>query len=360
MIKAADNLLHLSTEDGWRVVEKVSLSAVQTGGAFSTGYLVQHEDGRKGFLKALDFSSAMRQPDSARALEAMLASYNFERDLLQVCNNGRVSRVVRAFADGAFPVPGAPLDHVYYLIFELADGDARTQMSRTNRRDFAWASRMCHQVAVGMRQLHRLDISHQDLKPSNVLVFDRGLESKLADLGRAHYSRKESPHDDLSRPGARTYAPPEQLYAYEPLDRLKARRVADLYLLGSMIMFAYTGAALTPLLLSKLRREHKPPSMEPHHGWLGYFQDVAPYLMDAWVKCMEQFESDILAELPSTARKQAIEITSLVRYLTNPNPEDRGHPVSRFSGAATSLDLERVVSRLGNVAAGLALLKRSS
>ena len=40
-----------------------------------------------------------------------------------------------------------------------------------------------HHVSLGLSQLHRAEIAHQDLNPSNVLVFESGKSSKICDLG---------------------------------------------------------------------------------------------------------------------------------------------------------------------------------
>src|SRR5690606_6598666 len=106
--------------------------------------------------------------------------------------------------------------------------------------------------------------------------------SKLADLGRAHCKTIEAPHDILAMPGARSYAPPEQLYGFSIGDRIRARAAADLYLVGSMAHFLFTGLMLTPQVVERLRAEHRPPVLaKDDGGWRGYFEDVLPYVRNA-------------------------------------------------------------------------------
>lgn len=353
-----EQLVGLKTTDGWFVAEKVEMADTQTGGCFSIGYKVEHEDGRRGFLKALDFQEAQNEPDPPRALQRMLATFNFERDLLELCGRNKMSRVVRALSNGSFDVPGAPLDQVYYLIFELAEGDARTQSSKSAMRDYGWSATMCHQIAVGLRQLHNFGITHQDLKPSNILVFESGQESKLADLGRAHCTTFDSPHDDNFLPGAATYAPPEQLYRFEGNDRLVARRSADLYLLGSMIMFAFTGTPMTPSIVAELRSEHRPFFLGHVDGWRGFFNDVLPYVVDAWSTVIDKLEEQLQHDFPSHLHERINDLCTIVKYLTNPDPGLRGDPQNRIGGNARALDLERTVSKLAQIAATLRFMKR--
>ena len=171
-MRPAETLVGLSLPGEWYVDSILYRPPTSTGGKFSVGYLVVNEDGRKGYLKALDFSSAFQQPDPPRALQDMTAAYNFERDLLAKCKERRFGRVVTPLADGSVSAPGnfGPLGKVSYLIFELATGDVRKEVSQWERFDLAWALRSLHQSATGLNQLHSAEIAHQDLKPSNILV----------------------------------------------------------------------------------------------------------------------------------------------------------------------------------------------
>ena len=54
---------------------------------------------------------------------------------------------------------------VQYIVFELADGDVRSVISAADDLDVAWAIRSLHHMAVGLAQLHRTGIAHQDVKP---------------------------------------------------------------------------------------------------------------------------------------------------------------------------------------------------
>lgn len=112
----------------WRVVDRASHHPSGTGGFFSIGYIVEHlSTGRRAFLKAFDFSSAFQAPDFARELEHLTAAYNFERDLLNVCRNNGMRRVLTPIADGVHVLSGVsgPLNRAHYLVFDLAEGDIR-------------------------------------------------------------------------------------------------------------------------------------------------------------------------------------------------------------------------------------------
>ena len=169
----------LSLDGGWTVIARLNPGQSATGGNFSCGYQVTLKDGAKGFLKALDFSRAHMAPDPSRALQSLTEAFNFERNLLDMCATRRMDRVVRAIADGQVKVDDTILGVVQYLIFECGDCDLRVQLSLLDSIETAWKLRSLHHIATGLMQLHRLGIAHQDVKPSNVLVFDR-MTSKIS------------------------------------------------------------------------------------------------------------------------------------------------------------------------------------
>jgi serine/threonine protein kinase len=199
----AQSLLGLELDGDWTVVEKMARLPQATGGHFSVSYVVESSDGTKAFLKALDYSAAIQQPDVPRALQNMTTAFNHERDLLYKC--AAMSRVVTALADGevrdaAWAIP------VNYLIFEWADRDSRAVVDASHQLDVAWSLRTLHHAAVGLQQLHATGIAHQDVKPSNVLIFHEA-GSKLADLGRSSYRSSGGPFDKEDLPPAQPNIP---------------------------------------------------------------------------------------------------------------------------------------------------------
>ena len=92
--------------------------------------------------------------------------------------------MVRALGHGSIRLPGFAND-IHYLLFELADSVLREHAALEKTLDMALNLKILHQVALGLEALHFNQISHQDLKPSNVLLFGE-LTAKLGDLGHAH------------------------------------------------------------------------------------------------------------------------------------------------------------------------------
>jgi eukaryotic-like serine/threonine-protein kinase len=329
-ISAAKRLAGRELQDGWRVIKLIEPGPDATGGNFSCGYDVQSPEGKMAHLKALDYSCAMRSPDPASALNAMTAAYIFERELLTRCRDRRLNRIVTAIASGKVVVFDDPTGGVVeYLIFERADGDVRHQVALGDRFDIRMKVVSLHHVATGLSQLHGEHIAHQDLKPSNVLVFDN--ESKIADLGRASCDGFNPPHETYPIAGDPAYAPPELLYGFVSPEWNIRRRGCDAYLLGSMVVWFFTGMGSTALIASHLQADLWPTN------WKGTYEDVLPFVRNAFSKVLTTFR----AEAPPIL---ANDLTRIVSELCEPDPALRGHPRNRASKHLDQFSLQRYVT----------------
>lgn len=331
---AAHMLAGRDLPGGWHVVTKIERPPDASGGQFSVGYMVERH-GVRGYLKALDYSRAFQSDNSTQVLEWMTSAYNFEANLLSGC--AHMDRVVRALDRGEIVVDGAEgVPNVAYLIFEEAEGDIRAALDSLSASfDYAWACRMLHHAATGLWQMHQADMAHQDVKPSNILTFGRGL-SKLADLGRASQRGAVAPHDDFPCAGDHTYAPPELLYGFVAPEWQVRRQACDLYLLGSLTMFVFSGATMTAALMTFLDDAQLPGA------WSDGYDALLPFIRVAFDRALDEFEQTMPEEL-------AQEIVPLVQALCDPDPAVRGHPSARLR-RGNPYSLERFVSAFDLVA----------
>lgn len=331
---AAHYLEGMALESGWKVVKKIEKQSGQTGAFFSVLYHVER-DSKKCFLKAFDFSKFSSIAEGTSMVDVManmLNAFRFERDLSEQCRNHHVTKVVFVTDSGEERISGYEIPVVPYLIFELADGDIRTKLRFSNDLDFAWKLESLHSVAVGIKQLHQIEVSHQDLKPSNVLVFDN--ESKIGDLGRSISKSLHAPHDGLYFTGQNSYAPPEIMYGIYSKDWNIRAFAIDAYLFGSLIVFYFTGVSINALI-----RKFLPDSVSWEY-WRGNdFNEVKDYLLDAFQKALNEFSESILDEYFSK------ELTQLVEYLCYPIPEKRGHP-RNIGPIGNNYNMERFISKL--------------
>lgn len=343
-----ENLSGTALANGWVVGEIIARKTVQTGGCFSVAYRA-HRGSENAFLKVLDLSRAFEAADPMRELENVTRSFNFERDLLEACSEKSLSRVVKALDSGVIHHANAHFKKLYYLLFELADSDVRVQLSETRRLELSWCMQSLHHIATALNQLHGIGVFHQDVKPSNVLVFDEGTVSKIADLGRAHWAAVEAPHDVLELAGARQYAPPELLYGAPPADARMRRASCDLYLFGSMIHFFVTGVPITPVIIDALPDIQKPRMVnafdgKPDIGWRGSYQELLPFLTSAHAHSIDEFDKALVKFAPQGKESACHELSRLLAYATDPDPKRRGHPTARRQTHGNPYDMQQFIS----------------
>jgi hypothetical protein len=139
------------------------------------------------------------------------------------------------------------------------------------------------------------------------------------------------------------YSAPEFWYSGTKLPTISGkvvfdvRKASDLYLLGSMGFFFVTGEALTPAMRARMRPEHNGTN------WAGKFQDVLPYLRDAFGKAMMAFDAEIPRDDKGHISSAAAELRTAIVELCDPDPLLRGRRDNVVSGLP-QYSLQRYVS----------------
>jgi len=332
-MRPAEQLAGVELDNGWTVVELIKRPPTATGGHFPFGYCVENEDGRQGFMKAMDYMGALQAKNTLAEMQVLTETYLFEKRICERCRDNNLSRVLHAIDSGSVLADATnPAGKVEYLIFDLADSDIRIHLDAQSKFDLAFALRALHNVAVGLEQLHKGEMAHQDLKPSNVLVFPHDVGSKVGDLGRAWCKELSAPHDSAPIAGDMGYAPPELLYSFVLPDERMRRFACDMYHFGSMAVFVFARTHMTALLFPRLSRQHWP------HVWADGYEKVMPYLQAAFAESLEVFERAVTESVQSDIRK-------IVEYACNPDPNSRGHPLAR-KYIGNSYSFERFISTL--------------
>lgn len=347
---------------GWNVKHKFAepnRAKQETGGTFSVCYEVE-KDGLVAFMKVLDYVKIMRHNNGHLTPDIMqraATEFNYEKSLSLYCSNRRISKVVNFIDSGDVFLEGFPLNgSVSYIVYEIADGDARKVMDLSSKAELAakinslsLKLKSLHDVSVGISQLHRHDISHQDIKPSNILSF-KG-ESKIGDLGRSLIFDNEvvCPYP-LRFNGDRNYAAPECFYPKYSKTKESLYQV-DNYMLGGLVTFYITGVTFNLLMHNYLPNDYK--FLELDQG--DPFSNVLPDLIHAYQKALKDFENEIPIEDVKNG------LVSLVSYLCNPDPTRRGHPKNVVETSRTpNYDLQRTIQELDMLQkkAELALMKK--
>jgi len=335
----------------WIVLERISSEHDERSGTFySVGYRVRSNEGQEAFMKVTDLDLLTDETCSIfERTSAALQAHKFEREILEHCRGNNMDRIAVAIDYGDTIVRHEHgREPIFYLVFELAECDVRVQVDRRTRFDLAWVLAALHDLAVAIQQLHGGKVSHNDIKPSNFLVFMdltvRERLQKLADLGRATSPLIFSIYDEAIQIGDRRYAAPEILYAKEQQEELcnfGARRAIDLYHLGSMIFFLMTGRMLTPEVIRRLAPECRPANEDS--DWSFTFDEVLPYWREAFGRTLADFKAQLPVNRAGelTVISQGI-LESLVQ-LGEPDPMLRGHPLNRL-GQADRLSVRQYVS----------------
>jgi serine/threonine protein kinase len=335
----------------WTVLERISNGHEEPSGAiYSVGYRVKSNEGHEAFMKVTDLDLLTDETCSIfERTSVAVQAHKFEREILEHCRGNNMDRIVVAIDYGDTIVQHEKgREPIFYLVFELAECDVRVQVDRRTRFDLAWVLAALHDLAVAIQQLHSGEVSHNDIKPANFLVFtgptlpDR--MQKLADLGCATSPLIFSIYDEAICIGDRRYAPPEILYAKEQQKELcnfEARRAIDLYHLGSMILFLITGRMLTPEVVRRLNPECRPPNEDS--DWSFTFDEVLPYWREALSRAIVEFREQLPVDRTGklTVISEGI-IESLVQ-LGEPDPKLRGHPLNR-AGQADRLSVRQYIS----------------
>jgi eukaryotic-like serine/threonine-protein kinase len=322
----------------WTVLERLRREKEYAEGVFySVGYRVRADDGRDGFMKVTDLDLLTDQNFNVlERMSAALQQHTIERQMLEHCRGNNMDRIALAidFGDTILLKDGLK-EPIFYIIFELAECDVRVQVDKRTQFDIVWIFCALHDLAVAIQQLHRGNITHNDIKPSNFLVFLRDLKfrerlQKLTDLGCATSPLMASIYDDAICAGDPRYAPPEVMYAKETdadLRKFDARRSADIYHLGSMIFFLVTGRMLTPEIVRHLSPEHRPPDDE--NDWVVDYADVIIYWREAFGRALIDFRSKLPCDANGKLAPASEALLEAIIQLADPDPKFRGHPHNR-------------------------------
>ncbi|MGE3172490.1 MAG: protein kinase [Planctomycetota bacterium] len=330
------NIVGATLDSGWVVESQVSQAADATGGNFSLCFVVRRGE-ETAFMKAIDYVRALKSDNPAQTLNVLTQEFLFEQSILEQCGDRRLRRVVRAVDQGVVKV-NTELGEtvVQYLILEKADKDLRRAISAGI--EFAAKLRALHQAAVGVTQLHGIGVAHQDIKPSNVLIFDSS-GVKVGDLGCASDQNRPRARDGNAVAGDPWYAPPDLLYGVVEPDWEVRRMGCDAYLVGSLAYSLFTRVGITKAMVARL------PQAVRSGQWR--FSEVLPFWKSAFEDCIR--------ELRGLVGPKFEDLIAVVRELCDPDPVSRRANMGEVGGP-----LGKYIARLDILAKRAELSVRQS
>ncbi len=139
-----------------------------------------------------------------------------------------------------------------FLVMEYVRGRDLEQYAEHTSLPPALAAGLVAQVARAVAAAHRQGITHQDIKPGNILIDESG-RPRLTDFGIARLQDLWSADQEQPQGGTLAYMAPEQLVGEEK----KIGPAADIFGLGGVLFFLLTG---------------QPPRLLPDNVALAYKQ----------------------------------------------------------------------------------------
>ena len=342
---ASNNLVGKNI-DGWNVLRQVVPSTTPggTGGVHSICYIVER-DGVQYFMKVLDLFYIFQGKGSlAEKMQKASNEFQYEKKISKYCDNNNVTKVIRYVADGATQIEDFLLGEVEYIVFESAKCNIRDYLNFSAGLDLVAKVKTLSEkleslrnVAVGLKQLHSAKVTHQDLKPSNIVSCHDG-DTKICDLGSAlcfDAEYKDNTRKVVTFNGDANYAPPEAIFGALVKCGQEEFYQMDNYTLGGIIAFYITGLSFNALM-----NKHLPLRMNYMAENID-MNESKDYLINAYQDALE----DIRSMIPLVTVRDGL--VNIVAYLCNPYPEKRGHPKNLTPGTRVSnYDLVRTVSEL--------------
>lgn len=335
----ARNLSGVTLKNGWKITDKVCYDDTHTGGRYSICYNIDRE-GKTYFLKAYDLLAYIQGDDNHEkrfeALDKMTSQFKYETELSKFCQNSRLDKIVSIIDSGIHASTDGTM--VPYLIFERADCDVRKFLSINSMIENTWKLKSLHEIATGLKQLHGVRVYHQDIKPSNILTYNR--ESRITDLGRAVWKEHYCPFVNELYIGDKTYMAPEVAYRHHFEDDVEKMLLTEMYLFGSLVCYYFTSTPYNGLLYSQLPQEL-------HHANSGMtYSEVLQPLTEAHAKVISSLRELITVD----NHKIKDELIDILDQLCHPDFKKRIHPkISPNASVSLKYGMERIVSRLNKL-----------
>jgi len=334
---AADDLAGIVISQRYRLERLLHIGKQESGGNFGVGYIATDlQDGNQRFVKVVDFRKRLH---SLHELREILEWAEFEILMHKACL--RMSKVVRMVAHGelAFLEEGSSESYNFIcVVMELGQGDIKNHVDYAPEGSAYWKLWVLREISLAVVQMERASLAHNDIKPSNVIRFasegDRH-SIKLGDVGRAITKSGSGPFDDWIWAGDPRHKPLETLFGYQEQEWQDRSTAADAYMLGNLVCFLFAGASMTERVVSSL-----PPNLRPG-TFVGSYRDIIDVIRHAWNMTLDKH---IIPTIPEQSRT---ELSSIIRWLTDPDPVLRGEPAARRAG---TLGLDRVHSKLERMA----------
>lgn len=190
-------------------------------------------------------------------------------------------------------VAAGDLHRTPYLVMEYIEGDVLARAAASAPVDLDTLRDLGRRLGLAVHELHRQNVIHLDLNPSNVRDRPTG-EMVLVDYGMAHHAHLPDLLDAAfgEEEGTTAYLSPEQV------QHVRNESRSDVYALGVILYQLATGRLPhgRPNLLSLRKRLFRPPPPPRLHH-----PEVPPWLQEVILRCLEIRPADRYATAKQVA-----------------------------------------------------------
>ncbi len=167
-----------------------------------------------------------------------------------------------------------------YIVMEHIEGQTLLAKLEVLPLPYDEVARIGIKVASALRDLHRQNVIHLDIKPSNIVMRETG-EAALVDFGLAHHDQLPDFMDEEFRVpyGTAPYMAPEQILG----NRTDPR--SDIFALGVLLYFFSTGVRPfgDPQGMRRLKKRIWWDPVPPRN----LREDYPPWLQEVVLRCLE-------------------------------------------------------------------------
>ncbi|WP_341735478.1 serine/threonine-protein kinase [Microcoleus sp. CAWBG640] len=224
---------------------KYLIEEILGGGSFGVTYRAQNR--KEGKLVAIKTLNAIQQgkPDFVKRQ----GKFMNEALCLAKCHHPHVVEVYEVFQEG----------DLWCMVMELLDGTNLAEYLEDNgilSEDKALP--IIQQVGNALSFIHKQGFTHQDVKPQNIMLTQRGFEAVLIDFGLARQATVPGKLRTNSNSGTECFAPLELLEK-----RAEFGAYTDVYSLAATLYVMLTGKLPFP---SQVRKENIPLTPPKQHN----------------------------------------------------------------------------------------------
>ncbi|RCJ29558.1 protein kinase [Nostoc punctiforme NIES-2108] len=236
-------------------------------------FIIQKRLGQGGFGVAYKVFDSMGDRDLVMKLitrDKQSIYQRLVREYKTLLNIPEHPYIVKVIFASKFP------DDTPYILFDYIDGEDVEKLLETEALSLEDTIKIALQTVAGLAHLHENGVYHQDIKPSNLLLTDKGV--RIIDFNVAVSERDES----MTGGGTRAYIPPDFDLTLD-LDQIDQGQKSDrdLYALGITFYECITGKYPFDDRDPKLRRDKLPYDPRNFTASKDLSDELAQFLMKA-------------------------------------------------------------------------------